>query len=121
MSRQIKFRAWDKHLKTWTAVNGFEFRRDGTLDYFDHRIVFQQYTGLLDNNGKEIYEGDVLADSNGFTYKVFWYDATASFELAEMQEFPDEYPVLTFHFRNMYQLEVIGNEFEQSASFKQNL
>lgn len=33
-----------------------------------------QYTGLTDKNGKKIFEGDIVEDSQGNLYKAFWQE-----------------------------------------------
>jgi len=89
MSREIKFRVWDKTYGRWMA----DIHKDveeNTMDYLDidHRywpdewypmsqsavpdlfaamckdedLIVEQYTGLHDRNGREIYEGDIVAD-----------------------------------------------------------
>lgn len=59
--RKIKFRFWSPAGKTFVR----NYKYNGFVDeLFDEKdfdtLVPQQFTGLIDKNGKEVYEGDLI-------------------------------------------------------------
>ena len=46
-------------------------------------ITREIFTGLHDDNDKEIYEGDRIIDINGNEYTVEWNDDTCKFQLSD--------------------------------------
>lgn len=91
MSREIKFRAWDKQRKEWVKQTGnpyifpFEGRvsmkcwgdSTGHISDIDYSEFYelQQFTGLKDKNGNQIYEGDIVAGWNGTIVGSVFYQA----------------------------------------------
>jgi uncharacterized phage protein (TIGR01671 family) len=89
MQREIKFRAWstkyNRFLDCETSqfqhyIHGYSNPVDRNLNH--KTITIQQFTGLIDKNEKEIYEGDVLERiGNGSFCKIVvsWSDKECCF------------------------------------------
>lgn len=70
MTRQIKFRAWDgKEMIEKPVVSSFDWNKGSSGGTHD---TLMQFTGLLDKNGKEIYEGDILKHDLWGNCQIIW-------------------------------------------------
>jgi len=119
MSREIKFRAWDIRIKEFLGVlNNLNIEDFGNLgftftNYKKGDLIFCQFTGLLDKNGKEIFEGDIVnAQYNICSYfkKVCVYFENGCFYVDDKN--PKQNLSIDYFFREKKEIEVIGNIFQ---------
>ena len=70
MSREIKFRAWDITNQMWLKRFNANLLNISDLS----NVEINQYTGLKDSKGYEIYEDDIVWNEYDEEYQVIIFD-----------------------------------------------
>lgn len=131
MNREIKFRVWDNvdkkylSLKDYQGLGAIEVENDGTLTLspryrfltsmmiIPERFVPQQYVGLKDKNGVEVYEGDKVMFDYEWTKPdeigiITWNKDTASFQIKGH--------IPSSSMKHLDRMKVIGNIYDNEVS-----
>lgn len=122
----FKFRVWDKKLQILETVSNIDLEFEEVTFYIDddkdletcrqfEDVEIMQSTGLLDKNGKEIFEGDIVSGE-------FYFAGVGYFDTGERDVVVKDKPILWedgkfvccgFDLSEMNEnIEVIGNIYE---------
>jgi uncharacterized phage protein (TIGR01671 family) len=128
--REIKFRAWSDVHKTMYYDSEYIFKTGGIAGYLSVEDKYgggilgnstrtMQYTGLKDNKGQEIYEGDIvrfglLDDPKWDRIGAIGYSFAEFTIISLARKYPD------VRLSDATRLEVIGNIYQHPEFPKEN-
>ena len=116
--RDIRFRAWDKQNKNMEEVdllgsNVLHIKNSEWENIEDFEVI--QYTGLKDRKGKDIFEGDIVAEGT-INYVVAFY--AGAWRLKQNID-GDTWWKSLYRYVADFRVEVIGNVYENQELLKE--
>ena len=119
--RELKFRVWDKVKEKMLKPQAISFDTQSSVPFAVSvpgrswepigKFELLQWTGFSDENGIDVYEGDLVKISS-VIYKILWNETLATFELVELGSSSR---------RNISTIAcggVIGNEFQNANLYR---
>ena len=120
-----RFRVWLPDTIQMLRVKALVFEKDRTrcicgysFDFSleDENATIMQSTGLLDKNGKEIFEGDILK-SNKYITSVFYEDGAYCVKFRRTPNTTVTMNVISFI--EKYKTRIVGNIYENQEILKE--
>lgn len=109
MSREIKFRLYDKETGEMEYLENIEIFR--LYKEYPNRYELMQHTGLKDKNDQETYEGDILENyQNKDIREIKWSHARWGLVIHKLQS--RKYNIEFLHNINSHEFEIIGNIYQ---------
>lgn len=112
--RTIKFRTWDTIAKVMDYEGGqlepTWILHNKIYEPYSDAHILMQFTGLLDKNGKEIYESDIVETEYGAKGICYWDDEKSAF-LFDCKEPGWSHPI----YGMSGEKQVIGNIYEKPS------
>jgi hypothetical protein len=103
--RAFKFRIYDEKKEQWVK----DYLQYYPTEHFAKQgYTIQQFSGILDKNLVEIYEGDIVKANNGLSYTCEYSNEEAAFILKHGDDF--------VYLSDFASLEVISNIFDIQKS-----
>lgn len=123
MERVIKFRVWNQKDKEFSNFSPSILNDSRKRNFWLKRknCIIQQFTGLIDYKGKEVYEGDLIRiqyDEGEFVQnlqwtdyvnEVIWVNEEHRFGIIEHKRWGNKTGHLPW---DSYPVKVVGNIFE---------
>jgi uncharacterized phage protein (TIGR01671 family) len=138
MNRPIKFRVWDKITNQYLqelgiyywhipySLDGEEITGEANLvglsELLKHdNFIIQQYTGLKDSKGNEIYDGDILKNPYDVYNKIIGqvlYESDHGGYIFQWKRRGQDYKITNLNCDVAFESVIVGNIFEHSELLK---
>lgn len=126
--REIKFRVWSENLKKYVNDDGngtYVLFENGYLSFVnlytreldernikEEKNIIEQFTGLKDKNGVEIYEGDIFKDYMDRHVEVYWAELPMQWKCRDISNNSFNHAPLREYKEPLDDFEIIGNIHE---------